>query len=111
MAPEHVQAARCIRCGLGIVVSDGVDGLQKLGWVELHRQPEEEGTEPLVRPMLCPKCAGAEPEASKGRGDGACAHLVGVTPLYPAVASRVGGSLLMVPIPTSHQTLKTEQRS
>lgn len=51
-----------MRCGLGVAVSDGVDGLKKLGWVELHGQQDEEGKEPVARPMICPTCAEKERE-------------------------------------------------
>lgn len=59
MGPEGTQAARCVRCGLSIVTSGWVEALKQMGWVDVQVSQEVREKEPLVRPMLCPKCARA----------------------------------------------------
>jgi len=66
MAPEGMQAARCVRCNLTIVASGGLEALKKMGWVEVEGAPDAKEKQPAVRPMICPKCAGMEGDPPKG---------------------------------------------
>jgi len=65
MAPEGMQAARCVRCDCAIVSSGGLEMLKKMGWVEAEGAPDAREERPAVRPMICPRCAEGEGDRLK----------------------------------------------
>jgi len=60
VAPEGMQAARCVRCDCAIVSSGGLEMLKKMGWVEVEAAPDAREERPAVWPMICPRCADKE---------------------------------------------------